>query len=91
MFEKTNIAVVGATGAVGEVMLEILAARGVPAKNIFPLASERSLGKQVSYGNNNIDVDDLATFDFSNNFLTKSVSVFNFVFLFKRPLQLGKT
>ena len=65
MFEKTNIAVVGATGAVGEVMLEILAARGVPAKNIFPLASERSLGKQVSYGNNNIDVDDLATFDFS--------------------------
>ena len=54
MFEKTNIAVVGATGAVGEVMLEILAARGVPAKNIFPLASERSLGKQVSYGNNNI-------------------------------------
>ena len=41
MFGKTNIAVVGATGAVGEVMLEILADRNVPAKNIFPLASER--------------------------------------------------
>ena len=65
MFGQTNIAVVGATGAVGEVMLEILADRNVPAKNIFPLASERSLGKQVSYGNNDIDVQDLATFDFS--------------------------
>lgn len=65
MLDKFNIAVVGATGAVGEVMLEILADRKVPAANVFPLASERSLGKQVSFGNSTIDVDDLATFDFS--------------------------
>ena len=65
MLDKVNIAVVGATGAVGEVMLEILADRKVPAANVFPLASERSLGKQVSFGNSTIDVDDLATFDFS--------------------------
>lgn len=65
MLDKVNIAVVGATGAVGEVMLDILADRMVPAKNVYPLASERSLGKQVNFGNTTIAVDDLATFDFS--------------------------
>ena len=65
MLDKVNIAIVGATGAVGEVMLDILADRKVPIKNIYPLASERSIGKQVNYGNTTIDVDDLATFDFS--------------------------
>ena len=65
MLDKVNIAVVGATGAVGEVMLDILADRMVPAKNVYPLASERSLGKQVNFGNTTIAVNDLATFDFS--------------------------
>ena len=65
MLDKVNIAVVGATGAVGEVMLDILADRMVPAKNVYPLASERSLGKQVDFGNTTIAVNDLATFDFS--------------------------
>jgi aspartate-semialdehyde dehydrogenase len=66
MFENINFAVVGATGAVGEVMLSILSERNIPSKNIFPLASNRSLGKQVDYGNTKLDVIDLETFDFSN-------------------------
>tara|TARA_B100000959_G_scaffold287271_1_gene370715 strand:+ start:16130 stop:17152 length:1023 start_codon:yes stop_codon:yes gene_type:complete len=65
MFDDVSFAVVGATGAVGEVMLEILADRNVPSKNIYPLASNRSLGKQVTYGNSKLDVIDLAEFDFS--------------------------
>ena len=42
-----KIAVVGATGAVGEVMLSILADRGHKAENVTPLACERSVGKEV--------------------------------------------
>ena len=43
MFKNVKFAVVGATGAVGEVMLEILSDRGVPSVNVFPLASNLSL------------------------------------------------
>ena len=59
------IAVVGATGAVGEVMLSILAERGHAAENVTPLASERSAGKEVEYGNTRLIAKDLAGFDFS--------------------------
>ena len=45
--KKYNVAIVGATGAVGEVMLEMLSARGFPVKEIYVLASERSEGKTV--------------------------------------------
>ena len=65
MFKNVKFAVVGATGAVGEVMLEILSDRGVPSENVFPLASNRSLGKQVDYGGEQLDIIDLAEFDFS--------------------------
>jgi aspartate-semialdehyde dehydrogenase len=57
------VAVVGATGAVGEVMLSILHERKFPAAKVIALASERSAGKQVDYGNHKITVQDLATFD----------------------------
>jgi aspartate-semialdehyde dehydrogenase len=57
------VAVVGATGAVGEVMLSILHERKFPAAKIIALASERSAGKQVDYGNHKIMVQDLASFD----------------------------
>lgn len=60
-----DIAVVGATGAVGESMLEILAERQFPAGKIYPLASARSAGKKVNYNNNSLLVEDLAHFDFS--------------------------
>ena len=66
MSKKTyDVAVVGATGAVGEVMLEILAERNFPVGTVYALASERSAGKRVKFGNKSLVVEDLATFDFS--------------------------
>jgi aspartate-semialdehyde dehydrogenase len=66
MPKSFDIAVVGATGLVGERMLEILAERKFPVGKVHALASERSIGKEVSYGNRTLNVQDLATFDFSN-------------------------
>ena len=63
MINTYDIAVVGATGAVGEAILNILAEREFPVGNVHALASERSLGKTVSFGNRSLDVEDLATFD----------------------------
>ncbi len=65
MAKKYDVAVVGATGAVGEVILSILAQRKFPIGNIYALASERSVGKPVAFGNRCLEVQDLATFDFS--------------------------
>src|SRR5210317_1904706 len=65
MTTKYDVAVVGATGAVGEAMLEILAQRKFPVGQLYALASERSVGKKVTFGNSELDVDDLADFDFS--------------------------
>jgi len=65
MPDKINIAVVGATGVVGEAMLEILAERKFPAATVHALASERSVGKTVNFGNRELAVSDLAEFDFS--------------------------
>jgi len=65
MSNKTfDIAVVGATGAVGETMLTILAERNFPVGKLYALASERSAGNTVSFKNKPIIVEDLATFDF---------------------------
>ncbi|MDX8378061.1 MAG: aspartate-semialdehyde dehydrogenase [Mariprofundales bacterium] len=58
-----RVAVVGATGAVGKVMLEILAERKFPISAIIALASARSVGKFVEFGDEEIAVDDLAEFD----------------------------
>jgi len=60
-----NIAVVGATGAVGEAMIGILAERKFPVNQLFPLASERSAGSTILFGKKSIMVQDLAEFDFS--------------------------
>jgi aspartate-semialdehyde dehydrogenase len=65
MNKKFDIAVVGATGVVGEALLEILAERKFPAGTVHALASERSIGKTVNFGNHELDVADLAEFDFS--------------------------
>lgn len=65
MKKKVNIAVLGATGAVGEAMLDILAKRKFPIGEIYALASERSEGKTVLCGSKNLDVLDVAKFDFS--------------------------
>ena len=65
MTRKFDIAVVGATGAVGESMLDILTERDFPAGTVYALASERSIGKTVTYRNRDLAVDNLADFDFS--------------------------
>jgi len=65
MSDRLNIAVVGATGVVGEALLELLSARKFPVGEVFALASERSVGKQVDFGNQQLNVEDLAEFDFS--------------------------
>lgn len=62
---KYNVAVVGATGAVGEALLSILEERNFPVNEIYPLASERSAGKTVMFNNKPVMVTDLAEFDFS--------------------------
>jgi len=54
---------VGATGAVGETMLKILAERNFPVGKLHVLASERSAGSEVHYGAKSLIVQDLATFD----------------------------
>lgn len=63
MSKQFKVAVVGATGAVGEVMLSILAERDFPASEVVALASERSAGTSVAFGNGDLVVQDLATFD----------------------------
>ena len=64
MTNKTfKVAVVGATGAVGETMLSILAERNFPVGNLIALASERSAGTKVKFGHRDVVVQDLATFD----------------------------
>ncbi|MDQ2068920.1 aspartate-semialdehyde dehydrogenase [Natronospira bacteriovora] len=65
MSKQVNIAIVGATGAVGETMLEILEQRKFPAAEIHPLASSRSAGKRLRYAGRELVVQDLAEFDFS--------------------------
>ena len=65
MAENFDVAIVGATGVVGESMLEILAERKFPVGKVYALASERSVGKTVEYGNRELKVEDLAKFDFS--------------------------
>lgn len=63
MSKQYKVAVVGATGAVGEVMLSILAERKFPVSELVALASERSAGGEVKFGNREVVVQDLATFD----------------------------
>jgi aspartate-semialdehyde dehydrogenase len=61
---KLNIAIVGATGVVGEALLTVLDERQFPVAELFPLASARSAGKTVYFGKKMLDVEDVATFDF---------------------------
>ena len=65
MSKTFDVAVVGATGAVGETMLSILAERKFPVGEVYALASSRSAGKKVEFGDKLLTVQDLAEFDFS--------------------------
>ena len=61
--KQFKVAVVGATGAVGETMLSVLAERRFPVSELVALASERSAGGEVAFGDDEVLVRDLATFD----------------------------
>ena len=65
MTKTYNIAVVGATGAVGETMLAILEERNFPVGEVYALASANSVGKRLPFKGGTLKVEDLATFDFS--------------------------
>ena len=62
---EVNVALVGATGNVGQEMLTILAERLFPVKNVYALASRQSIGREVSFGEKTLKCLDLETFDFS--------------------------
>ena len=66
MSKKFNVAVVGATGAVGETLLEILKSRKFPIDNLIPLASAKSAGARVKFGSETIVARNLADFDFKD-------------------------
>jgi aspartate-semialdehyde dehydrogenase len=60
-----KVAVVGATGNVGREMINILAERKFPISELVPLASARSVNTEISFGDKDVKVKDLATFDFT--------------------------
>ena len=60
-----DVAVVGATGVVGETMLSILEERDFPVRNVYPLASHRSAGSRIEFRGTQHTVGDLEEFDFS--------------------------
>lgn len=60
-----DIAIVGATGAVGETLIEVLEERGFPVGKLYLLASERSAGTIKKFRNKTVRITDLAEFDFS--------------------------
>jgi aspartate-semialdehyde dehydrogenase len=60
-----RVVVVGATGLVGETMIQVLEERDFPVSEFYPVASARSAGKPVSFRGKSYRVEDLATFDFA--------------------------
>jgi aspartate-semialdehyde dehydrogenase len=65
MSKTFDVAVVGATGAVGETIISILEERKFPVGTLYPLASERSAGKIVQFNGKSVRVQNLDEFDFS--------------------------
>jgi aspartate-semialdehyde dehydrogenase len=65
MSAEIPVAIVGATGLVGETMVSVLEERGFPVAELFPLASERSLGRSVSFRGRSYPVQELRHFDFA--------------------------
>ena len=65
MSKTYDVAVVGASGAVGETMIAILEERKFPVGKLYALASERSAGKRIAFRGESVVIQDLANFDFS--------------------------
>lgn len=65
MTKQFDLAIVGATGLVGQAMIEILEERNFPCEKLYLLASERSKGERMKFRNRSLIVEDLSEFDFS--------------------------
>lgn len=65
MAVKFDVAVLGATGAVGETIFDVLAERDFPINKLYPLASARSEGELIKFKKKNIEVINAENFDFS--------------------------
>jgi aspartate-semialdehyde dehydrogenase len=65
MSRSWNVAVLGATGLVGQTMLSILEQRNFPVDRLYPLASARSVGRSIKFKGMDVPVLDVETFDFS--------------------------
>lgn len=63
---QVNVAIVGATGNVGQEILAVLEERLFPVHTVYALASRQSIGREVSFGDKTLKCQDLETFDFSN-------------------------
>lgn len=63
--DEFDVAVLGATGVVGEAMLAVLAERQFPVRKLYPLASHRSKGKEITFQGETYPVLDVAEFDFT--------------------------
>jgi len=65
MSKSFRVAVVGVTGLVGDTMVRVLEERNFPVERLYPLASNRSLGKSVEFRGERLPVQELMGFDFS--------------------------
>ncbi len=65
MSQEFNVVVLGASGAVGQTMIEILEERNFPIANLYPLASSRSAGNTVTFKDKQVEILDVETFDWS--------------------------
>ncbi|MFL2542113.1 MAG: aspartate-semialdehyde dehydrogenase, partial [Candidatus Latescibacterota bacterium] len=66
MSKKYNVAIMGATGAVGQVMMEILAERDFPLGELRLLASSRSVGRELDYAGEKVQVQELDANSFAD-------------------------
>ena len=64
--DKYNIAIIGATGIVGESLLDIISTRKFPINKLIAVASKRSEGSKVKFGDNLLDVIAIDNYDFKN-------------------------
>ena len=65
MSQAFNVAILGATGLVGQTIMDVLAERGFPVENLYPLASERSAGGEVEFKGKKLTVLNADEFDWS--------------------------
>ncbi len=65
--KKYNVAVVGATGVVGQKMMQVLEERNIPIENFYPMASKRSAGKKVIFNSKEWTVEELCETSFDKD------------------------